>query len=516
MQRSASRSSQKSNERSPLLSAQHFSSSSSSALLADESIPSQSLTPSYTAAATPARSRKFSVTTRPSLDHSPVPETARLLDETPTNSPSQDRIEPRSSSYDIERGSSVEDADRINELPFPSQTDPSKPLRPKHYRIKKNASKVRGFVKRNEGIFLLGLAQLFFSTMNFFFKLINLLPPEQSAPVTALEIILIRMSITWVGCVGFMLASGVDNPFLGPKEVRKLLALRGFVGFFGLFGLYYSLQYLSLADATVITFLGPLATGLLGFLVLGEPFTLREVFGGIVSLSGVVLIARPAFIFGRKAADSDLDRPLSLDLVNTTTVTDAADATVKLGSAVVKHVLHNLTSIDMLRRSSSANSTLVDNADAIVTIDGVTEKQRLFAVGLSLLGVCGGAAAYITIRAIGRRASATHSVAYFSLYSTIVSALLMWITGTKFVLPTQPRWILLLICVGIFGLAAQILLAMGLQREKAGRAVSVTYLQIVYATLYQLVFLHIPIQPLSAIGMVIILLSAGWIAAGKS
>lgn len=260
-----------------------------------------------------------------------------------------------------------------------------------------------------------------------------------------------------------------------------------------------------MADATVITFLGPLATGLLGFLVLGEPFTLREVFGGIVSLSGVVLIARPAFIFGRKAADSDLDHPLSIDAINATSVSS------------IKHLVHNLTATatDLVRRSTN-NATLVDGADGVVTIDGVTEKQRLFAVGLALLGVCGGAGAYITIRAIGRRASATHSVAYFSLYSTIVSAILMWFTGTEFVLPSQPKWIALLVCVGIFGLAAQILLAMGLQREKAGRAVSVTYLQIVYASLYQLVFLHTPIQPLSGVGMVVILVSAGWVAMAKS
>ncbi|SPO32169.1 uncharacterized protein UTRI_02726 [Ustilago trichophora] len=510
MQRS-SISSQRSNERSPLLSAQQ----TSSALPADDAIPPRSLTPSYTAAVPSVRSRKLSVTTRPSLDQDIVPETARLLDQTPQVTPANDGNDPHSASHDIERGGSFDDQDRTNELPFPSQTDPSKPLRPKNYRMKKNASKFRGFVKRNEGILLLGLAQLFFSTMNFFFKLINLLPPEQSAPVTALEIILIRMSITWVGCVGFMLASGVENPFLGPKGVRKLLALRGFVGFFGLFGLYYSLQFLSLADATVITFLGPLATGLLGYLVLGEPFTLRETFGGIISLSGVVLIARPAFIFGRKAADSDLDQPLTVDLVNATTST-GQDSTVQIGSAIVKHIVQNFTATDALRRSSSSNSTIMDGADGVITIDGVTEKQRLFAVGLALLGVCGGAGAYITIRAIGRRASATHSVAYFSLYSTIVSGFLMWFTGTKFVLPTHPKWIVLLVCVGIFGLAAQILLAMGLQREKAGRAVSVTYLQIVYASLYQLIFLHTPIQPLSAIGMVVILISAGWVAAGKS
>nr|CDI56356.1 duf6-domain-containing protein [Melanopsichium pennsylvanicum 4] len=441
-------SSQRSNERSPLLSTQQLP----TALPEDEDTPSRSLTPSYAAAAPSTRSPKLSVTTRPSLDYDIVPETARLLDQTPDEFTSEDRVDPSSSSRDIERGSSFEHQDHINALPFPSQSDPSKPLRPKNYRAKKNASKFKGLVKRNEGILLLGLAQLFFSTMNFFFKLINLLPPEESAPVTALEIILIRMSITWVGCVGFMLISGVENPILGPKEVRKLLALRGFVGFFGLFGLYYSLQFLSLADATVITFLGPLATGLLGYLVLGEPFTLRETFGGIVSLGGVVLIARPAFIFGRKAADSDLDHPLTVDLV-TATIPDGQNVTVQLGSAIFKHFVQNAT--DVLRRTSN-NSTFVDGLDKTVIVDGVTEKQRLFAVGLALLGICGGAAAYITIRAIGRRASATHSVAYFSLYSTLVSGLLMYFTGTKFVLPTHPKWIVLLICVGIFGLAAQV------------------------------------------------------------
>ena len=224
MQRS-SISSQRSNERSPLISAQQ----TSSALPSDDAIPSRSLTPSYAAAAPSTRSRKLSITTRPSIDHDSAAETARLLDQTPDATPSHDVGHPSSS--DIERGSSL---GHINELPFPSQTDPSKPLRPQNYRLKKNASKFRGFVKRNEGILLLGLAQLFFSTMNFFYKLINLLPPEESAPITALEIIFIRMSITWIGCVGFMIVSGVENPFLGPKEVRKLLALRGFVGFFGL------------------------------------------------------------------------------------------------------------------------------------------------------------------------------------------------------------------------------------------------------------------------------------------
>lgn len=50
--------------------------------------------------------------------------------------------------------------------------------------------------------------------------------------------------------------------------------------FFGLFGVYYSLQYLSLSDATVLTFLGPLFTGVTGALFLKEKFTLKEGLAG--------------------------------------------------------------------------------------------------------------------------------------------------------------------------------------------------------------------------------------------
>lgn len=48
--------------------------------------------------------------------------------------------------------------------------------------------------------------------------------------------------------------------------------------FFGLFGMYYSLQYLSLADATVLSFLAPLSAAIGGYIVLKEPYSKREAF----------------------------------------------------------------------------------------------------------------------------------------------------------------------------------------------------------------------------------------------
>lgn len=54
--------------------------------------------------------------------------------------------------------------------------------------------------------------------------------------------------------------------------------------FFGLFGLYYSLQYMSLSDATVLTFLAPTVTSALGFLFLKEAVSWKQAVAGRESI----------------------------------------------------------------------------------------------------------------------------------------------------------------------------------------------------------------------------------------
>jgi drug/metabolite transporter (DMT)-like permease len=50
------------------------------------------------------------------------------------------------------------------------------------------------------------------------------------------------------------------------------------VRFFGLFGVYFSLQYLSLSDATVITFLAPTCTAIAGAVLLKEKLRIAELW----------------------------------------------------------------------------------------------------------------------------------------------------------------------------------------------------------------------------------------------
>ena len=61
--------------------------------------------------------------------------------------------------------------------------------------------------------------------------------------------------------------------------------------------MYYSLVYLDLADATVITFLSPGLACWACSILINEPFTRIEQIAGLISLVGVTLIARPVTLF---------------------------------------------------------------------------------------------------------------------------------------------------------------------------------------------------------------------------
>ncbi|KAF7986785.1 hypothetical protein HWV62_20396 [Athelia sp. TMB] len=303
-------------------------------------------------------------------------------------------------------------------------------------------------VDANTGLLLVAASQFFFSLMNVVVKKVNTVEP----PVPTLE---------------------VPDPILGPPGVRLLLLTRGFVGFFGLFGIYYSLQYLSLSDATVLTFLAPMATGVTGALLLGEVFTLKEALAGLCSLVGVVLIARPTFIFGAAAVD---------------------------GGTGDEHG---------------------------------TPAERLGAVGVALIGVLGATGAYTTLRAIGKRAHPLHSLVGFSTWCVIVSCIgcappppspphaltgdrRLAATRTPLVLPHRWDFVAMLGMMGVLGFVSQTLLTMGLQRETAGRGTLAVYIQIVFAAILERIFFSAVPSALSVVGSLVILASALYVALTKA
>ncbi|KAH9170211.1 DUF6-domain-containing protein [Lactarius sanguifluus] len=212
------------------------------------------------------------------------------------------------------------------------------------------------------GLMLVGASQFFLSAMNVAVKILNSL----DKPVPTLELIWVRMVITYICSIAYMYWKQIPDPVFGPKGLRLLLVLRGFTGFFGLSGMYFSLQYLSLSDAMVLSFLSPILTGFTGAIFLKEPISLKEMFAGLCSFLGVVLIARPQFLFSKLHAN----------------------------------------------RSSGIPADLSEVA---------SPEQRMLSVIAALIGVLGATGAYTSLRAIGKRAHTLHSITFFSTQCVLAS-----------------------------------------------------------------------------------------------
>eukprot|EP01113_Clastostelium_recurvatum_P049389 TRINITY_DN9140_c0_g1_i3.p1 TRINITY_DN9140_c0_g1~~TRINITY_DN9140_c0_g1_i3.p1 ORF type:complete len:267 (-),score=28.37 TRINITY_DN9140_c0_g1_i3:72-872(-) len=186
--------------------------------------------------------------------------------------------------------------------------------------------------------------------MNLMVKVCSALP--------SFEIVAIRAIFGAVGCMVYL--SIYRIPLFGPPEHRKLLVTRGCFGFIGLSCTYYSLTVLPLSDATVLSFLSPVFTGILARILLKERFGLPDILCTILSLMGVVFIARPEFIFGGHSTSND---------------------------------------------------------------EVIEPLKRMVAVAISILGAVAAGFAYVTVRTIGSGVHPLVLVNYLSMISTVLATI---------------------------------------------------------------------------------------------
>ena len=83
---------------------------------------------------------------------------------------------------------------------------------------------------------------------------------------------------------------------------RKLLVARGIIGYAGLAAFYYALVHMPLAEATVIQYTNPIFAALLAAHFLGENMRRREIVLVVLCIIGLLLIAKPSFLFGGGAS----------------------------------------------------------------------------------------------------------------------------------------------------------------------------------------------------------------------
>jgi len=277
--------------------------------------------------------------------------------------------------------------------------------------------------------FLVGAA-FFWSVMSVCVKIVGQHLPSQ-------QIVWVRAIVTLAYSYLMIRWSGIGNLF---GSNRKFLLLRGTFGFAALTCFFFALTKLPLADATVIHYTNAIFVAIIAAIFLGEKLTLLEGFGAILSLAGVVLIAKPTFLFGQSA----------------------------------------------------------------------TALNPLY-VGVALGGALFSAAAYVIVRKLRESEHALVIVFYFPLVSSIGSTPTAALSDPQW--PTLWEWVLLVVGVGGCAQIAQVFITKGLHAVKAGRAMTVTYLQIVFAAIWGVFLFNESIDMWSVVGGLMVV--SGTIAANK-
>ncbi|KAI1118042.1 hypothetical protein F5Y14DRAFT_295882 [Nemania sp. NC0429] len=336
-------------------------------------------------------------------------------------------------------------------------------------------------------IYMLG-AQFFGALMNLFARLLEL--GEADTKLHPMQLLFWRMLLSTLVCVIYIVRRQIPHGVLGSPEVRWLLAARGITGFFGIYGVWYSIQYLPLSEATVITFIAPNLAGYWCHIFLKDPYTRTEQLASLLALAGVVLVTKPASLFST-ALQTEETAPSPLE------------------------ALVNATAVE-IQRSETIGAEIVEG-------QGLTTPEHLRAIGVALLGVLGTSFAFTTLRAIGTRAHALLSVNYFNSLCVMVTFSVLSLAPSldigqpelRFAAPSSVyQWGLLLL-VTASGLILQVLTTKGLAVERSNRATLMTYTQVLFAAVFDRLVWGTTMGWMSASGCVLIIAGAIWVAAGK-
>lgn len=158
--------------------------------------------------------------------------------------------------------------------------------------IRKSSSKnINSFV----GIIFAVLASTMFSVGALLVKLATSVP--------SFELVFIRLTLQAVLSLPAMIF--LKDRFIYPWKKSVLLVLRGIIGVTAMSLVVYSIKHMDLADARVIFYTSPIYTAIFGRIFLKESITKFDIVATLLSLIGIVLIARPTFLFGSDSAGSN-------------------------------------------------------------------------------------------------------------------------------------------------------------------------------------------------------------------
>eukprot|EP01018_Ginkgo_biloba_P006917 Gb_31925 [translate_table: standard] len=264
--------------------------------------------------------------------------------------------------------------------------------------------------------------------------------------VPSFETIFIRCTVILVAAFIWLKKAG--QPLFGLPHVRHLLMARAIAGYLSLLGFFYSITVLPLHDAIVLNFTTPFMAAILGRVILQENWRLTEIGGSVCSFLGLFLILQPIPFFQ-----------------------------------------------DQIPESSVSTHLYIPGG-----------RYYIHAILIAVLSAASGGANYCFIRA-GAKASEQPLTTVFAFVAfSCPAAAICMLSFQKFVVPGFVTFIGMII-IGLLAFIAEVLLARGLQLEKAARATAVLYVEAFASHILGIMFLGQTPSVVSVFGATLIVIS---------
>ena len=299
-----------------------------------------------------------------------------------------------------------------------------------------NRSKISSLILALEtsslfGMFLMAIAGVLLTFSNLF---VQLAIEANKKRIPTLEIVLCRSVVQLILSVPFLIYRRVS--LLTDKANAPSLVIMGICGFLSVAFIYLGIDKVPLGDATVILFTSPVFTTMFAYMFLSESCSIVDGFCGLLSFAGVIIAARPDFIFGERFGH----------------------VSVMFHKEKLSH----------------------DKKEALY----------LMGIGYVLLGAVFISLYYVLTRKIGQNHDYMVNIFYPSLFGTISIPILM-LPHSPLMWPVCWKAKLYIVLVGVTGYFGLVLLARSLKLENAGPLTLIRNLDIVYAFVLQYCFMGI-------------------------
>ncbi|XP_071842559.1 solute carrier family 35 member G1-like isoform X2 [Apostichopus japonicus] len=159
----------------------------------------------------------------------------------------------------------------------------------------------RSFVYKRRGLFLATGAAFFFSAENIFMELTTLHLNIFQTGATMGAIVLL---------LTFLVAVITKQQIPNTKLQYFSLLMSGLFLAVGLPLALESLKHMEVGDSITIIYTMPIFAGIFSWIILKEPLRVIDFFFGLLSFAGVILVARPPFIFRGTDDSADGENPL--------------------------------------------------------------------------------------------------------------------------------------------------------------------------------------------------------------